>query len=231
MMIIVDALNYAFSKGGKAITLEEAIGVVEDAIRILEEAGKKDFLFVFDGYNENYAGANHMVWVGSDKKADDWIIEFVSKNKGNIKVITRDKALANRVKWINKNVVIWDPAEFDDYLNKLSKKENTKVEYTKKEPDTTAEKIEMSKNFNEKDFERGFIKYTKKEPDTTAENLEMLKNFNERKIEVDFESYVKNKETGGKKTGKSKDDTVPFENVDWEEIYSKFDELIQKLRK
>ncbi len=202
MNLIVDALNYAFSKSGDAITLDEALRVVKDAIRVLERAGKKNFLFVFDGYNENYAGAKHMLWVGSGKKADDWIINFVSKNKGNIILITRDKALVDRVKWINKNVVIWDPAEFDDYLNKLSKRENTKVKYTKEEPDTTAENLRMLKDFDEREFERG------------------------------FESYVKTVKAEGKKTDKSKEgDIISFENVDWEEISSKFEEELQKLRK
>lgn len=181
--LIVDALNYAFSKGNDAITLDEAVRVVKNAIRVLERAGKKNFLFVFDGYNENYANAKHMLWVGSGKKADDWIINFVSRNKGNFILITRDKALADRVKWINKNVVIWDPAEFDDYLNKLSQKENIKA------------------------------KYTKEEPDTTAEILQMLK---------DFDEWDKSKEES---------DFIWFDDMDLEEISSKFDEELRRLRK
>ena len=148
-MFVIDALNYAFSLG--AITIEDAVEIVKKAVRILERAGK-EFIFVFDGKSDKYSSGKRVVWVGLEKKADDWIINFVSKNQEKrIVVITRDRDLAEKVKWISKNVIVWDTEEFDRYLRGLEGEREAKV-YKKFEVETSKEGKEMLENFNEEEF-------------------------------------------------------------------------------
>jgi hypothetical protein len=148
-MFVIDALNYAFSLG--AITIEDAVEMVKKAVRILERAGK-EFIFVFDGKSDKYSSGKRVVWVGFERKADDWIINFVSKNpEKRIVVITRDKELAEKVKWISKNVIVWDTEEFDRYLRGLEGERETKI-YQKFEVETSKEGKEMLENFNEEEF-------------------------------------------------------------------------------
>jgi uncharacterized protein YaiI (UPF0178 family) len=152
-MFVIDALNYAFSLG--AITIEDAVEMVKKAVRILERAGK-EFIFVFDGKSDKYSSGKRVVWVGFERKADDWIINFVSKNpEKRIVVITRDRDLAEKVKWISKNVIVWDTEEFDRYLRGLEDERETKI-YQKFEVETSKEGKEMLENFNEEEFLRAF---------------------------------------------------------------------------
>jgi uncharacterized protein YaiI (UPF0178 family) len=152
-MFVIDALNYAFSLG--AITIEDAVEMVKKAVRILERAGK-EFIFVFDGKSDKYSSGKRVVWVGFERKADDWIINFVSKNpEKRIVVITRDKELAEKVKWISKNVIVWDTEEFDRYLRGLEGERETKI-YQKFEVETSKEGKEMLENFNEEEFSGAF---------------------------------------------------------------------------
>jgi uncharacterized protein YaiI (UPF0178 family) len=152
-MFVIDALNYAFSLG--AITIEDAVEMVKKAVRILERAGK-EFIFVFDGKSDKYSSGKRVVWVGFERKADDWIINFVSKNsEKRIVVITRDRDLAEKVKWISKNVIVWDTEEFDRYLRGLEGERETKI-YKKFEVETSKEGKGMLENFNEEEFSGAF---------------------------------------------------------------------------
>ena len=152
-MFIIDALNYAFSLG--AITIEDAVEIVKKAVKILERAGK-EFIFVFDGKSDKYSSGKNVVWVGLERKADDWIINFVSRNpEKRIVVITRDRDLAEKVKWISKNVIVWDTEEFDRYLRGLEGEREAKI-YKKFEVETSKEGKEMLENFNEEEFSRAF---------------------------------------------------------------------------
>jgi uncharacterized protein YaiI (UPF0178 family) len=159
-MFVIDALNYAFSLG--AITIEDAVEMVKKAVKILERAGK-EFIFVFDGKSDKYSSGKRVVWVGLEKKADDWIINFVSKNpEKRIVVITRDRDLAEKVKWISKNVIVWDTEEFDRYLRGLEGEREAKI-YKKFEVETSKEGKEMLENFNEEEFSRAFqVKFEEK---------------------------------------------------------------------
>jgi uncharacterized protein YaiI (UPF0178 family) len=159
-MFVIDALNYAFSLG--AITIEDAVEIVKKAVRILERA-RKEFIFVFDGKSDKYSSGKRVVWVGLEKKADDWIINFVSKNpEKRIVVITRDRDLAEKVKWISKNVIVWDTEEFDRYLRGLEGEREVKI-YKKFEVETSKEGKEMLENFNEEEFSGAFqVKFEEK---------------------------------------------------------------------
>jgi uncharacterized protein YaiI (UPF0178 family) len=152
-MFVIDALNYAFSLG--AITIEDAVEMVKKAVRILERAGK-EFIFVFDGKSDKYSSGKRVVWVGFERKADDWIINFVSKNsEKRIVVITRDRDLEEKVKWISKNVIVWDTEEFERYLRGLEGEREAKI-YKKFEVETSKEGKEMLENFNEEEFSGAF---------------------------------------------------------------------------
>ncbi len=152
-MFVIDALNYAFSLG--AITLDDAVEMVKRAVKILERANK-EFVFVFDGKSDKYSSGKRVVWVGVDKKADDWIVEFISRNLQKVIVlVTRDKNLAEKSRWTSKNVVVWDTEEFERYLRSLEEEREIKF-YKKVEVETSEEGKEMLESFDEEKFSKIF---------------------------------------------------------------------------
>jgi len=152
-MFVIDAFNYAFSLG--AITLEDAVEIVKRAVKILERAGK-EFIFVFDGKSDKYSSGKRIVWAGSGEKADDWILNFISKNpEKRIVVITRDKGLAEKVRWFGKNVFVWDTEEFENYLRGLEGGKEAKLP-KKPEVETSKEEKEMLEGFDEAKFSEFF---------------------------------------------------------------------------
>jgi len=125
-VFIVDAYNLAYSTG-RATTFEEAYRLVLELAHRLIGKGYR-VLFVFDGYNDT-PHPRYIKFAGERRagmSADEWILEYVKKHRGEtIKLITRDKALAERSRHLHPNLLVIDPKDFMRFANDLFESTST----------------------------------------------------------------------------------------------------------
>lgn len=120
-MFVVDAYNLAYSTG-KAISFNEAYRMALEIAHVLMRKGYR-VLFVFDGKTDtphpSYVKFSGEVRAGMT--ADDWILDYVKRHRGDtIRLITRDRSLADRARHIHPNLYVMDPRDFLAFVERLS---------------------------------------------------------------------------------------------------------------
>ncbi len=184
-MIIVDALNYAYRKG--IVDIDDAITEAKRVINILKREDKK-VIFVFDGYRDAHPGGESIVWAGINGKADDWILRFIKEGKKEVLyLVSRDKALVNRAKHFNPNVVVWDPVEFERYINDIHNRRRLRVIREKIRVEASEEERKMLETFDILEIESMF----RIKPDKPRRNLRKSEGFEIPLENFDYEKFFK----------------------------------------
>ncbi len=123
-MFLVDAYNLAYSTG-KAVSFQEAYRMALEIANRLMRRGYR-VLFVFDG-SSHTPHPGYIRFAGEKRKgmtADEWILDYVKRHRGDtIKLVTRDRSLAEKSRQIHPNLYVMDPADFLRFVSSLSEGE------------------------------------------------------------------------------------------------------------
>ncbi|NPA80596.1 MAG: hypothetical protein GXO29_06080 [Thermotogae bacterium] len=116
----MDAYNLAYSTG-RAVSFSEAYRMALELSEILLKSGYR-VLFVFDGFAD-IPHPTYIKFSGETERgmsADEWIIRYVSSHTGDtIKLITRDRSLADRARHVHPNLYVMDPQDFLRFVDRL----------------------------------------------------------------------------------------------------------------
>ncbi len=120
-MFLVDAYNLAYSTG-KAVSFAEAYRMALEIANVLLRKNYR-VIFVFDGRTDT-PHPSYVKFSGEKRHgmtADEWIVEYVKRHTGDtIKLVTRDRSLADRAKHLHPNLYVMDPRDFLSFVERLS---------------------------------------------------------------------------------------------------------------
>ncbi len=118
---MVDAYNLAYSTG-KAVSFNDAYRMALEIAHVLLRKNYR-VLFVFDGRTDT-PHPSYVKFSGEKRPgmtADDWILDYVRRHKGDtIRLVTRDKSLADKARHVHPNLYVVDPKEFLSFVERLS---------------------------------------------------------------------------------------------------------------
>ena len=125
-MFLVDAYNLAYSTG-RAVSFNEAYRMAIEIAHVLMRKGYR-VIFVFDGRTDT-PHPSYIKFSGERRAgmtADEWILDYVRRHRGDtIKLVTRDRSLADRSRHIHPNLYVLDPREFLSFVERVSGQERT----------------------------------------------------------------------------------------------------------
>jgi hypothetical protein len=131
-VFLVDAYNLAYSTG-KAVSFADAYRMALEISNVLLRKSYR-VIFVFDGRTDT-PHPSYVKFAGERRPgmtADEWIIEYVKRHRGDtIKLVTRDRSLADRARHAHPNLYVLDPKDFLRFVDRLSASDKT---YSGKKP-------------------------------------------------------------------------------------------------